>query len=84
MVLPVLPQGQTALHRAVSCSDTQCLDALVGHGADLDACDRLSRTPLHLACHNDGHLEHIQHLLDAGCNINHRDAKDKHTPLQVK
>ena len=41
--------GDTALHRAVGCSQDDVVGLLLDHGADLSAVDHRGNTPLHLA-----------------------------------
>jgi ankyrin repeat protein len=41
-------QGQTALHKASLCGDTDIISIILNHGADVDAQDNDGSTPLHL------------------------------------
>lgn len=58
-------RGNTALHEAVSCGNTEIVALLAGHGANLNARNSLGQTPLHVAC-NGGHLEVVRALIQQG------------------
>jgi ankyrin repeat protein len=56
------------LHQAARDGDNETLIRLIGDGFELDARDKLRRTPLHLAAWA-GHTSTVKALVGAGCNI---------------
>jgi len=74
-------RGKTPLHYAVSNGRMGCMNVLLEHGADLDACDHTGMTPLHVAAML-GRVREAEWLLDHGAQ---RDIKDTFgdTPLHT-
>lgn len=61
--------GETALHLATLVSDGQdCVDLLIRSGADVDAVDKQSETPLHFACRANN-IKAVELLLNDGAKI---------------
>lgn len=75
--------GKTALHFAVTNNTTDCLKLLLEYGADVHSVEELGRTPLWVAASEDGHLDAIVCLLEAGADVNMTDRREKRTPLHV-
>jgi ankyrin repeat protein len=74
--------GSRALHWAVRADELAIVDLLLRAGADANAPNRLSVTPLYLAAQN-GNAPMIRRLLDAGANANQIDATTGETILMV-
>lgn len=64
--------GWSPVHAAASAGNMEVMDALLAHGASLDAIDREGRTVLSLAAAG-GKPEMCQHLLHKGLDELHRD-----------
>lgn len=77
-------RGMTAMHIAIHCTTVGMLQILIKGGADLNSRDLVGRTPLWLAVSIDGHLDYAKILIDAGCQLDDPDARERRTPLQVK
>ena len=58
------------VHYAASGNCLGCLEVILQHGVDVDACDYVDATPLHHAAAN-GHLAVTAFLVDSGCDVNH-------------
>ncbi len=69
LALAVGSQQFTMAHCAAWHGDCDLLDLLAANGADLNARDEKSATPLHHACAR-GHLAAVEHLLYAGVDVN--------------
>jgi protocatechuate 3,4-dioxygenase beta subunit len=69
----------TPLHKAARDGDTNEVELLLTHGADVDAKDNYGNTPLHLAAAND-HKDVAELLLAHGAEVNARDNQGV-TPL---
>ncbi len=74
---------KTPLHYCCRHEDVACLQALLAGGADTNAQEEIGKTPLWIAASTDGHKHIIAALLDAGCNVDLQDAREKRSPLQV-
>ena len=61
--------GRTLLHHAAESGSWGCVDALIGHGADVNAVDNTGETPLHRAM-SRRRLEASKVLLEAGADPN--------------
>ena len=62
--------GQRVLARAASLGAAEIVSLLIGTGrAVLDHADKWGVTALHYAC-RDGHLDVVEHLVEAGANVN--------------
>ena len=59
----------TLLHHASRCDDSDDIQLLIDHGADVDCTDDTDRTPLHLASAN-GCVRAMQRLLLYGADVN--------------
>ena len=68
-----------SLYEAAEVGDLTEVKRLLERGAEIDARNGDSRTPLHAACY-DGHLEVVRLLLSGGAKIGARD-NDGETPL---
>ncbi|KAL4786881.1 ankyrin repeat-containing domain protein [Aspergillus varians] len=64
--------GQSALHWATGNRDTETVNLLISHGADINLRSRYGRTPLHLSV-MAGHWETTATLLRAGADPNIND-----------
>ncbi|KAF3934562.1 Ankyrin-1 [Dactylella cylindrospora] len=73
--------GRTPIWWAASRGDTDYLQILISHGADVNFPNKRGLTPLHLACEN-GHAECVDALLTAGADHGARDGAG-YTPLAV-
>ena len=51
--------------------------------ADVDAVEENGRSAAWMAVTEDGRSEYLRCLLDAGCDVNLADKREKRTPLQV-
>ncbi|UCM86429.1 MAG: ankyrin repeat domain-containing protein (plasmid) [Rickettsia endosymbiont of Culicoides impunctatus] len=60
--------GARGYHRIASSSDSEILESLVGHGADLNIMDSFGNTPLHNAVTNND-IEMVEFCIDNGSNI---------------
>lgn len=60
---------------------TQCLEALICAGADVNGCGKRLCTPLHFAAH-DGHEECVQLLLREGADV-HASNEHLNMPLHM-
>jgi ankyrin repeat protein len=67
------PDGTTALHRAISVSDTARAESLIHAGADVNAANRYGVTPLSLAV-ADGNARLVDALLKSGADPRRADA----------
>mmetsp|Transcript_89617 Transcript_89617/g.148994 ORF Transcript_89617/g.148994 Transcript_89617/m.148994 type:complete len:430 (+) Transcript_89617:23-1312(+) len=65
---------QTALHLASENGDVGCVEVLLAHGADPNACDAEGKTPLQLAVQS-GYDDIVPHLLRGGANPFNCDAE---------
>ena len=61
-------QHFTALHRAVSKGHVDVVQVLIDAGADVEAKDRMGRSPLHWAC-EEGRLAIVKMLVKAGAEV---------------
>lgn len=81
--LPCLRAGKTALHYALGNSETDCIRALIAAGADLNIRDDTGHSPLWAAVMEDGNIAAVQSLIEANCDVNLPDNREKKTPVQV-
>jgi len=63
--------GNTALHETTGSAQLTCMALLIEHGAELNAVNNNSATPLHLAEKN---IDAIRILLEAGADPNLKDS----------
>jgi hypothetical protein len=72
--------GKTLFHEAVFREDNKAISVLINAGADVNAGDIYTRTPLHVATFSNGNTKAVKVLIAAGVN---KEAKDSHgwTPL---
>jgi ankyrin repeat protein len=75
----IYPSGWTPLHAAMFSGNKKIVNALIEHGANVNAVDGMGRTALHLAV-ADGHFEVVQQLLSAKADPDAPDFK-KETPV---
>lgn len=70
-------QGKTLLHQACENNDTQLVELLVEHGADINCRDAEGFTPLHFAAIH-GKMQVVKKLVDLGAddNLTTLDGKD--------
>jgi serine/threonine-protein phosphatase 6 regulatory ankyrin repeat subunit C len=68
------------MNKAIHDRNTQAIGILVKLGADVNICDKLDRTPLHLAAIH-GEVEIVRMLIDAGAYVDVQD-EDGWTALQ--
>jgi len=70
-------QGNTLLHKTYEKQDTQLVELLVEHGADINCRDAESFTPLHFAAIH-GKMQVVKKLVDLGAddNLTTLDGKD--------
>jgi ankyrin repeat protein len=75
-------QGETPLHIACKCSSGDVVEALVAMKCDVNACDGIGNTALHIAvCSELDRLKKVSWILESGkCNSNVPN-KREHTPL---
>ncbi len=71
--------GMTPLHWAARAGSMACLEALLEHGAEVDARNKAQRTPVQLAAEHD-RADAIEALAKHGADLNTRDRKGR-TPL---
>jgi FOG: Ankyrin repeat len=71
--------GSTALHHAVGYGPIGNLQLLINKGADVNAKNRRSSTPLHWAIHDEAK---VRLLLSKGANVNAKQAQGR-TPLYL-
>nr|XP_046231070.1 ankycorbin isoform X2 [Scatophagus argus]XP_046231072.1 ankycorbin isoform X2 [Scatophagus argus]XP_046231073.1 ankycorbin isoform X2 [Scatophagus argus] len=69
-------EGKSALHVAAARGQTDCLSAILAHGADLSITDATGFNPLHLATKNN-HIECCKKLIQGKCPIDVPDASGK-------
>ncbi len=74
-------QRVAPLHSAVSRRQTLIAEALLAHGANVNARQQAGVTPLHQAAHN-GHAEMVKLLLAHGADV-HASMDDGQTPLSM-
>ena len=74
-------QRVAPLHSAVSRRQTMIAEALLAHGAHVNARQQSGVTPLHQAAHN-GHAEMVKLLLAHGADV-HARMDDGQTPLSM-
>lgn len=74
-------QRVAPLHSAVSRRQTTIAEALLAHGANVNARQQAGVTPLHQAAHN-GHAEMVKLLLAHGADV-HARMDDGRTPLTM-
>jgi ankyrin repeat protein len=74
-------QRVAPLHSAVSRRQTMIAEALLAHGANVNARQQAGVTPLHQAAHN-GHAELVKLLLAHGADV-HARMDDGQTPLSM-
>lgn len=74
-------QRVAPLHSAVSRRQTMIAEALLLHGANVNARQQAGVTPLHQAAHN-GHAEMVKLLLAHGADV-HARMDDEQTPLSM-
>lgn len=64
--------GQTALHLAAKCNNLKLVESLLAAGANVNARDKMNRTPLHLASEKnrlDSHVYTIEALVKKGASF---------------
>ena len=59
----------TVLNKAILIGNKDIVRILINAGVNLEALDRLQRTPLHFAVHHSGNVEIINELIEAGANL---------------
>lgn len=69
-------EGKSALHVAAAHGQTECLGAIISHGADLSITDAAGLGPLHLAAKNN-HVECCKKLIQSKCPIDGVDNSGK-------
>ncbi|XP_072311477.1 ankycorbin isoform X1 [Eucyclogobius newberryi] len=69
-------EGKSALHAAAARGQTECLVAILSHGADLSVADAAGLSPLHLAAKNN-HLDCCRKLIQGKCPIDAVDSSGK-------
>jgi len=70
-----------SLHQAVASGDIDQIKSLISRGADVNAKDRSSRTPLHYAA-RWGHKDVVELLLAKDADVNGKDNQGQ-TPLSL-
>jgi len=76
---PTAKASGFSIHDAAALGNIEVVKQHLAAGTDVDARDKLDRTPLHRAAHN-GHKEIVQLLIAAGADVNAKDETGK-TPL---
>ncbi|XP_033502652.1 ankycorbin isoform X2 [Epinephelus lanceolatus] len=69
-------EGKSALHVAAARGQTDCLAAILAHGADLSVADAAGYNPLHLAAKNN-HIECCKKLIQSKCPVDAVDSSGK-------
>ncbi|XP_049908942.1 ankycorbin isoform X1 [Epinephelus moara] len=69
-------EGKSALHVAAARGQTDCLAAILAHGADLSIADAAGYNPLHLAAKNN-HIECCKKLIQSKCPVDAVDSSGK-------
>lgn len=69
-------EGKSALHVAAARGQTECLGAILCHGADLSITDAAGLGPLHLAAKNN-HVECCKKLIQSKCPVDGVDSSGK-------
>lgn len=78
---PALIQKSGVLYTAALHGQTAAVQQLLGLGGEVNAVDHEGATPLHRAAQN-GHVETLAALLEAGADLAHRDARFRATALE--
>lgn len=76
--------GKTAIHYAVNDCETGSLAELIEASANVNAQDFTGMAPVWLAAESDGREEYMRMLINANCDVNVKDKREKRTPLQVR
>ncbi|XP_055081698.1 LOW QUALITY PROTEIN: ankycorbin [Periophthalmus magnuspinnatus] len=69
-------EGKSVLHAAAAWGQTECLVAILSHGADPSITDATGLSPLHLAAKNN-HVECCKKLIQSKCPIDAVDSSGK-------
>jgi len=64
--------GNRVIHVAAESNDVAVLEYLIDQGADVNARNNTSNTPLHLAARSNPNVEVLRHLITRGANVNAR------------
>jgi ankyrin repeat protein len=82
---PASEQRDYPLHLAAACGNSELIEVLISHRAEIDAPDRSGNTPLHLAAEGNSRAA-VRLLVAAGADLEARDSVDwwsaTGTPLQ--